>query len=302
MSNLKIGSTEHRDCFCRVFIDTHVPFKAEDIAFPELDAESLVRLKSLPVWNEAVRTESMTAVKVQTLGKVEPDPVLAEAIALQGYEEGRHAAVLERLTAHYGIPVTPFEREKPPRNPTWTFLRTGYGECMDSFFAFGLFEIGRRSQFFPAGLTEIFEGVMQEEARHVLFLVNWAAYERIRAGSLRRPLFDLRRAWNIASVALEHVRTALTFGSGDSQKGFSMKSQSSFGEISGRSFLELCLSENDRRLSLYDPRLLRPSLVPKTARLALRLLSRGGHGAQLSGTTPQPPGTAHEVPEGLERP
>ncbi len=272
MKDLRIGSREHRDSFCRVFVDTHVPFRAEEIVWPDLDAASLARLKSLPVWNEAVRTESATAVKVQTLGVVESDPVLAEAIALQGYEEDRHAAVLARLTRHYGIPITPFEREPPPKNPTWTFLRTGYGECMDSFFAFGLFEIGRRSQFFPPQLIAIFERIMQEEARHILFLVNWAAYCRVRGGPLGRPFFDLRRAWNIASVALENVRTALAFGSEDSQKGFSMKSHSSFREISGRSFLELCLSENDRRLSHYDSRLVRPALIPTAARLALRYL------------------------------
>lgn len=40
-----------------------------------------------------MRTETATALEVQTLGEREPDPVLAQAIALQGYEEARHAAV-----------------------------------------------------------------------------------------------------------------------------------------------------------------------------------------------------------------
>ena len=87
---------------------------------------SLLRLSALPIWNEAVRTRAETALKVQTLGRVEPDPILAEAIALQGYEEGRHARILRLPTNQYGIPVDPFDEPRPPRSPaggataTWT--------------------------------------------------------------------------------------------------------------------------------------------------------------------------------------
>ena len=69
MSNLLvIGSDEHKELLCRMFIDTHDPFKPEEIQWPDLDAETLQRLKAMPVWNEATRTEAATAVKVQSLG------------------------------------------------------------------------------------------------------------------------------------------------------------------------------------------------------------------------------------------
>ena len=74
MEPLRIGSEEHKQLFCRTFVETHDPFKPEEIVWPDLDAESLARLKSLPVWNEAARTEAATAVKVQALGRTEPDP------------------------------------------------------------------------------------------------------------------------------------------------------------------------------------------------------------------------------------
>ncbi len=273
-----IGSDEHKRAFCRSFVDTHRPFRPEDISWPDLDDEGRRRLAALPIWNEAVRTEAETALKVQTLGAAETDPALAEAIALQGYEEGRHAEILRLLTARYGIAVDAFPPPQRPRNPRWAFVSTGYGECIDSFFAFGLFAIGRRSQYFPAALIDLFDPIMQEEARHILFVVNWVAYLRARTPWAFRPGFDGRFVWTLGGQLFEHARNALRFGGGASQEGFMMGSHSVFEELSARSFLELCLAENDRRLASYDARLPRPRLVPAAVRLALRFLPSGDNG------------------------
>ena len=289
MSNsLRIGSSEHKELFCRTFIETHDPFVPAEIRWPDLDDAGLERLKGLPVWNEAARTEAATAVKVQALGRTETDPILAEAIGLQGYEEARHADVIQRLTRHYGIPVQSFPTPEEPRNPTWTFLRTGYGECLDSFFAFGLFELGRRSEFFPPGIISVFETIMQEEARHILFIVNWAAYLRKQRPMPLRPAFDARRAWNIAAQAFDRVKGAMQMAGGGgkdgekddaadrdtTQDGFTLKSHAAFGDFSLRSFLDLCLSENARRFSPYDARLLRPMLVPSVVKTVVKVLPR----------------------------
>ncbi|MDQ6891609.1 MAG: ferritin-like domain-containing protein [Acidobacteriota bacterium] len=271
---MRIGSEEHRVLYCRTFVETHKPYAPEEILWPHLDQDGLARLKALPVWNEAVRTEAATAVKVQTFGRTETDPILARAISLQGYEEGRHASVIALLTRRYGIDVDAFGEPEVPRNPTWTFLRTGYGECLDSFFAFGLFEIGRRAAYFPAELTDIFDQIMQEEARHILFLVNWAADLRARRPLLLRPMFDVRRAWNVAAQAFDRVRGALAMKGAQGQDGFTMKTHSELGDFSLRSFLHLCLAENARRLAPYDGRLLRPTLTPGAVRALLKVLPR----------------------------
>lgn len=274
-----IGSEEHKRLLCRTFIDTHQIFDPTCIAWPDLEDQALARLKALPVWTEAARTEAETALKVQTLGREEPDPLLAEAIRLQGYEEGRHASIIRALIERYGIAVPGFDLPPPPKDAAWTFMSVGYGECIDSFFAFGLFEIGRRSSYFPSALTDIFEPIVQEEARHILFLVNWAAYRRKQASPLARPLFDARRALVIGRQLFERARQAATFGGKGSEAGFEMTSHSAFEDITARRFFELCLSENDRRLAVYDPRLLRPTLVPRTVRLVLSFLPGPGGGA-----------------------
>ena len=291
-NTLKIGSSEHKQLFCRTFIDTHDPFKPAEIRWPDLDAETLARLKAMPVWNEATRTEAATAVKVQSLGDTEKDPLLAEAISLQGFEEGRHAEVLQLLARHYGIHVDDHPAPEVPANPTRAFLRTGYGECMDSFFAFGLFRMGERARYFPPSLVAIFETIMQEEARHIMFIVNWAAYLRARRPALARPAFDVWRGWNIVAQALGRVKGALAMtggGKGEekggkteaaapdkSTAGFTMGAASFFSDFSLRAFLELCLAENDRRLSPYDARLLRPTMVPSVIRQVVKVLPRRG--------------------------
>jgi hypothetical protein len=292
MESIRVGSEDHKRLFCETFIQTHDPFRPSEIRWPEMDAESLARLKALPVWNEAARTEAATAVKVQALGREETDPLLGEAIRLQGFEEGRHAEVIGLLTRHYGIAVAPYPEPKVPINPTWTFLRTGYGECLDSFFAFGLFQIGARSKLFPDKLIEVFGTIMQEEARHILFIVNWAAYLRARRPFALRPVFDVRRAWNIAAQAFDRVRGAMQMsgsGGASSQDGFTLKSHSAMEKLSLRSFLELCLAENERRFAPYDSRLLRPNLVPGTVRTLVRFLP----GRKEGGSSTPPVGITH---------
>ncbi len=78
-------------------------------------------------------------------------------------EERRHRQVLARLIESYDIVIKPDEDYVLPNDAEWGFMVTGYSECMDSFFAYGLFELARRSGFFPEELVETFEPVVQEE-------------------------------------------------------------------------------------------------------------------------------------------
>jgi hypothetical protein len=41
--------------------------------------------------------------------------------------------------------------------------------------------------------VEVFEPVIQEEARHILFFVNWLTYQGARKPALMRPYFNLAR-------------------------------------------------------------------------------------------------------------
>ena len=100
-------------------------------------------------------TEGKASTRVLSYANAVADPLLREAVVLNGFEEGRHKQVLANLVEAYGIRLAPEPQYLPPRHPEWAFMVTGFSECIDSFFAFGLFAVARRSTFFPPELVEI---------------------------------------------------------------------------------------------------------------------------------------------------
>ncbi|MGB6489492.1 MAG: hypothetical protein WBE91_21685 [Steroidobacteraceae bacterium] len=275
--NLAVGSAEHRRLLGQFFLDTHVEYVPEQMQWPALSDEELGRLRSLPFWQEAVSTENVTSNTVTAAAALEADPLVRKAIELQGFEEQRHARLLVALTSHYRIPVEP-PPPFAPRSLENDFLFAGFGECFDSFFAFGLFAVAQESGFFSPALWKVFEPVMQEEARHILFFVNWVKYRRAQLPWWRRPAFRLRCAWIILKQVASRVATARSMGKpqpGDagSSENFTLTGHQKVGtEVTLHRLLGLCLSENERRMSQYDSRLRRPRLVPGIARALFRLL------------------------------
>jgi hypothetical protein len=267
-----VGSDEHRELTCRFFVETHQPYDPATVEWPKLDEPARLRLAGLPIWEEAIRIEAATALIVQTMAARMRDPLFAEAIALQGYEESRHAALLRSLTDAYGVAVPGFSPSSP-RRPEWSFMRVAYGECFDSFFAFGLFALGRDSGLFDPRLIDRFELVMQEEARHIIFHTNWIAYTQAAAPLLKRAPYMFRRALAVWIQIANRCRTVLRLGrSQRRQRHFTLNERTQFASISPRAFIERCLVESQRRLGGYDARLLRPAFIPAIARATLRAL------------------------------
>ncbi len=269
---IRIGSDDHKRLFCRTFLDTFDPYKPAVIAWPRLDGDALARLTGLPFWQLAVETEEEAGRRMQLAADASADPLIREAIALNAFEERRHKDVLENMIRFYGIRIAPEFDPQPLPDPEWAFLQTGYGEAFDSFFAFGLFKVAQDSGYFPPELVEVFEPVIQEEARHILFFANWVAYMQARRALPARPLFLARRLKALAQKAWNRLQFAR--GS-DNRSSMTMEGHKSMGiSLSPRAFFELCLAENDRRMGRYDARLLRPRFMPAMIRLALPFLGK----------------------------
>ncbi len=270
-----IGSDAHRQMFCRMLLDTHNPYKPAVIDWPALTPEALRRITSLPIWDIAVQTEGRAAIRVATYAATVDDPLLHEALTMNGGEEARHKLVLSKLVQTYGIALAAEPPYPAPVDPLRMWLQTGYSECIDSFFSFGLFEAARQTGYFPPELVETFEPVIQEETRHILFFANWVAWYRRSLPWYRRPWFFAK----VCSVWITLIRDRLSLARGIDADGSAQDmnfpanvGDSVGGGVSARAMVDLCLVENERRMAGYDRRLLRPSTVPRIARLLRRFL------------------------------
>jgi hypothetical protein len=270
---MKIGSTAHRDLFCNHFIATYTAYEPANLPWPELDEAELERLRSVPFWQEVLHTERRAGAIVKAFAETIHDPLVRKAVELQGQEETRHAELLREMIRRYGIVVE--EQPLGPLGPDIqiAFKDFGFGECLDSFLGFGAFKLARQSSFLPESMFKIFETLMFEETRHIVFFVNWMAWRAVQEGrgaSWRRHLASLRFYGRALGRLLGTVRRGQKVNDG---KDFSATQSSMFLEdFTFRKFLEDCYSENRRRMSEFDTELLRPSFMPGLADMALSSL------------------------------
>jgi hypothetical protein len=269
---IRLGSEDHKTLFCRTLLTTFDPYKPAVIDWPKLDKETEAKITGLPIWDIAVQTEGKAGLRVRTYGEEVTDPLLKRAIELDAFEESRHKHVLHNMVQAYGIQLQPEPDYARPKDAEWAFMVTGYSECIDSFFAFGLFELARRSGFFPEELVDTFEPVMREEGRHILFFVNWVAWHRRNMALWRRPWFALKILGVWAFLIWERMSMGNDLAGGQ-DNNFTVNGAQDLGvEITIPELMDICLAENDRRLGVYDARLLRPNFVPFMVRLARRFM------------------------------
>jgi hypothetical protein len=269
------GSTAHKRAICAMFQETFNPYRPSVIAWPALTPEELRRLQSLPIWDIAVQTEGRARLSFAAYADSLDDAEMRSTIMLNAWEENRHKEVLSHLVRAYGIELAAEPPYLTPRDREFAFLVTGYSESIDSFFAFGLFELARRSGFFPGELVETFEPVIQEECRHILLFANWLAWYRANLNWWRRIRFELRVAAVWVYIAGLRIGLARSVGTNrtvtQQESNFTVNGAQAVTavEIGFRDLMEVCLQENDRRLAGYDPRLSRPTRIPALARFVL---------------------------------
>ncbi|MBS0559167.1 MAG: ferritin-like domain-containing protein [Proteobacteria bacterium] len=279
---LRPGTEAHERAVARMFRETFNPYKPTIIDWPKLTPEARERLISLPIWDIAVQTEGKARLRMVSYANSVTNPQWREAIGLNGWEEGRHKVVLANLVAAYGIALEPEPAYIEPRDTEWAYLVTGFSECIDSFFAFGLFALAKRSGFFPPELVDTFEPVMQEECRHILLFANWLAAHRARLPWYKRIVFEARVAAVWAFLGWERIGIARGMDDGKAKEKDKPKAQDNNFTVTGSKavsdvdvkigeLMALCLAENERRFAGYDERLRRPTTAPFLAELLRRV-------------------------------
>ncbi len=282
---MKPGTPEHKRLFCTTFIESHKRFEPAELPWPKLDALHLERLRSIPFWGTARGVESRAGIMVDEFAQTIEDPLIREAVQIQALEEARHARLMQHLIERYQIAAkdVTIEHRGSSRDE---FVIFGYEECLDAFLGFGLFALGRKIQYFPDDFLAIFETVLFEEARHVTFFVNWIRYEEVRAG--RAGLFERTQA-TFANYGRALGKMIDSFGGDANAAGFAATGAGSLIEnLTPQAFLEAALTENRRFMAQLDPRLVKPSLLPVLATVALlglRALPPRKPAAEANGTS-----------------
>jgi hypothetical protein len=267
---MQIGSEAHKQRFCHQFIDSHRQFDPETLPWPVLDEAALERMRTVPFWQEVLHTERRAGAIVRAFATTVADKLMRKAIDLQGLEEERHARLLEVMIERYGISVESREMEPIGADLHTAFADFGYGECLDSFLGFGAFKIARQSEFLPDGLFQIFDTLMLEETRHIVFFINWMAWREAAQGRgalWRRTMVSTRYYTRAIRRLVGTIRHGQKENDGED---FSVTQASVFLDgFTFRRFVEECYAENARRMADFERDLLRRRFLPSLAGAAL---------------------------------
>ncbi|ELR98712.1 ferritin-like domain-containing protein [Gloeocapsa sp. PCC 73106] len=269
---MKLGTESHKELFCQSFLDSYLDYQPESLPWPDLDPVSLAKLRQIPFWQQALFTERSAGVMVSKFAETIEDPLIREAIALQGREESRHGRLIEFLIQRYQIEVTEPELVAPSSQIEAEFIDFGYEECLDSFFAFGMFGIAHQANYLPEAIFKIFDPLLDEEARHIVFFVNWITYLQIQRSKGLTPLRGFHSLWHYGKAVW---KLGAIFGEStpEDEKAFTVTGAGNFmDDLTPELFFATCLTENSKRMSRFNPELLQPMLMPNLSLLALRFL------------------------------
>jgi len=269
---MEIGSQAHKELFCRTFLEGHHKYEPEDLPWPDLQGEALALLQGIPFWDHAFSFEADAGPMVYATAAVAEDPLIREALELQGYEETRHSRLVKHLVERYDIEVAPYVPEKLADDIEGEYIDFGFEECLDSFGAFGIFQLARESNLLPDEIFQIFDNVMREESHHIVFFINWYAHREVSRGAPASLLRTPRSLWHYAK-ALYKLTDLVRDDGADDGADFIVTGAAAFvDELTPHLVLRHCIAENQRRMAPFDPRLLQPRLVPRFAGAALAAL------------------------------
>lgn len=266
---MQIGSEDHKQLFCRTFIETHRPYEPKDMPWPQLDDLSIARLRAIPIWSMALEVEASAGTMLVGFAKSETDPLVRQALELQGFEEDRHGRILAEMVSRYGLNATAkASGDKPTRR---AFVDFGYNECVDSFAGFGIFRLACDARILPESLTSLFVRVLEEEARHIVFFINWVAWDRERRGIRGTPMQSLPALACYAAAIWRRIKGGSEMAGGaETNDGPTLDLFADvMNGLTPAKFVRSCVEENDRYMRAFDQRLLRPRVIPALGRAAL---------------------------------
>jgi len=131
-------------------------------------------------------------------------------------------------------------------------------------------KIARQFGFLPEPLVEIFTMLMREETRHVVFFIDWMAWQQTARGYGARWLRAAIAAWYYSRAIGRLLGTLWCVRDANDRRDFSATQASVLLNGSHfRGFVQQCCAEHARRMAGFDYDLLLPRLLPTVAGVVL---------------------------------
>ena len=80
-SIMQLGSSEHKELFCRFFLETHKPFRPEELPWPDLNQSTIEKLAGFPIWDYAIHAERQGCNKLTAYSNEEQDALLKRPLS-----------------------------------------------------------------------------------------------------------------------------------------------------------------------------------------------------------------------------
>ena len=260
---MNIGSYESKKRFCQCLIESHIPDSPDSQPWPMLDPLLIERIQSLPFWGECLLAQHYAAQIVCAFAQTLKDPMVKEAVMLQGEEQKRLVATIQSFLNTYRIPSPALPVIMIPKNLEAAFIEVGYRNALDFFWVDGLRAAACQAKFIPDELNEHFGRLFAEQTRHTIFLVNWMAYQKVKLKKRWGEWLAAPALWNRSSML---VRLTTAFSPKDiDERPISTRWMMRF---SPETFLNLCLFTQKQRMQTFDTELLQPQLSVNVAAFA----------------------------------
>lgn len=264
---MKVGSHAHKELFCGALQAAHQAYDPRKLHWPALNDEQKGLLAAVPVWAEALRDELSAGLFLQRAADRIRDPLIRDAIALQAYEELRHARILGEMLSHYGLDVPQIQPKAISDDFTQSFTTFGFIECADSFVGCGFVALVRSAQVLPGDFLTVVDRILDEEIQHIVFFTNWFAYQHALG---RRQWFSRAKTAFIGYTGAFHRIAGLAHPAAPHKDGYFPPVLSGpLSNITASTAVSTCIEEYDRRMLAIDRDLLKPRLLSSLARCIL---------------------------------
>jgi hypothetical protein len=260
---MNIGSYESKKRFCQYLIESHIPDSSASQPWPTLDSVWIERIQSVSVWGECLLTQHYAAQIVCAFAQTLKDPMVKEAVMLQGEEQKRLVSNIQSFLRTYSIPSPALPAVMMPKNLEAAFIEVGYRNALDFFWVDGLREAAHQSKFIPDDLDQHFGQLFAEQTRHTVFLVNWMAYQKVKLKKRWGEWSAVPALWNRSSMV---VRLMTAFGAKDEDERPAATRW--MMRFSPETFLTLCLFTQKKRMQAIEADLLQPQLSISVATFA----------------------------------